>query len=198
MVTFGSLKQIVLLLSFVFEITAGEKTFTKWLKCCWFWCSRGNTSGCICFSKTIFNRLLALQSMYKNPRLRKVNSQTHTVLQVRLHFQSPLLADHILPVSHTAPFLVLTCPSRSLFSSGLSSEAPSPSFLEAIDNLAVVAQDSGDGKTHHTHTVLSPEIGELCMKMISLEHIKKRPGAVWDFSFRFPWIQTQSTSGYSA
>lgn len=190
--TFGSLKQIVLLLSFVFEITAGEKTFTKWLKCCWFWCSRGNTSGCICFSKTIF---LALQSMYKNPRLRKVNSQTHTVLQVRLHFQSPLLADHILPVSL---FLVLTCPSRSLFSSGLSSEAPSPSLLEAIDNLAVVAQDSGDGKTHHTHTVLSPEIGKLRMKKISLEHIKKRPGAVWDFSFRSPWIQTQSTSGYSA
>lgn len=93
--------------------------------------------------------------MYNIPRLRKANSQPYTVLQLRLHFQSPLLADHILPVSCTAPVLVLTCPSRSLFSSGLSSEAASPSLLEAIENLLVVAQDSRFSKTHHTHTRFS-------------------------------------------
>jgi len=60
--------------------------------------------------------------------------------------------------------LVLTCPSRSLFSSGLSNELPSPSFLKAIDYLAFVAERLKDGKTHHTHKILSPEIGELCMK----------------------------------
>lgn len=41
------------------------------------------------------------------------------------------------------------------------------SFIsESNDNLAFVAQHLRDGKTHHTHKVVSPEIGELCMKNI--------------------------------
>lgn len=190
MVTLGSLKQIVLLLSFVFEITTGQKTLTKWLQCCLFWCSRGNTSRHLCFSKTIFNRLLALQSMYKNPRFRKANSQTHTVLQLRLHFQSPLLADHVLPVSHTALFLVLTCSSRSLFSSGLSSEAASPSLLEAIDKLAVVAQDSKTAKPI-THTRFSLQKSEnYTLKRFLWNTLGKHLVLFLFLSFRLPWTQT--------
>lgn len=98
--------------------------------------------------------------MYKNPRPSKA---THTLLHLGLCFQSHL-ADHILPLSHTAPFLVLTCPSRSLFSSGLSNELPSPSFLKAIDKCCATKARLRDGKTHHTHKVFTPEIGELCMK----------------------------------
>lgn len=133
-----------------------------------------------------------------NPGLRKSNSQTHTILQLRLHFQSPSL----LTTSSLCPAVPHSwySPAPHTHCSALASPVKQHllhSWKQMITLL--LWQKTEETAKPNTHKVLSPEIRELHMKKISLEHIRKRPGAVWDFfSFRFPWFQTQSTSGYLA
>lgn len=99
-VTFGSLKPIVLLVSFVCEITAGERLPLNGCSVAGPGLAEVTPAGASVSPKPLLiDSWLCSQCARINPRTRKVNSQTHTVLQLRLHFQSPLLADHIPPVS---------------------------------------------------------------------------------------------------
>lgn len=70
-----------------------------------------------------------------------------------------------------------------MLSSGLSSEPPSASFLQAIDNLTFVTQHLRDGKTRHTEKFS----GELGMKKDTFcNSTRETPAAVL-----LLWVKTQ-------